>query len=421
MKFNLEYALAEKFDRDDPLAAFRSRFLIPKKDGKEVIYLCGNSLGLQPKSTRGFVEEELNKWEELAVEGHFKGIRPWADYHLYAKKGLSHLIGSGPDEVVNMGSLTENLHILLNSFYLPEGNRRKILIEKMAFPSDHYAILSQLQIHGYGKDELIEIEPDQGNNYSTEHIIQIIESHQHELALVLLPGIQYYTGQFFNITDIALAAHKVGAIIGFDLAHAIGNVPLTMHESMVDFATWCSYKYLNSGPGGISGIFVHEKHLTPNRKQHLKGWWGHDRQTRFKMDNHWSPAEGVDAWQLSNPNILSSAANLASLEILEEANIQVLREKSKLLTGYLEYLLLNTPVISDQVEIITPTNPEARGAQLSLKIQKVSHELIGKLTQRGIILDYREPDVIRVAPVPLYNTFTDVWNFVSIITAILKE
>ena len=418
MTFKPDFDFAQSLDREDPLSRFRSKFHIPQKNGKDIIYFCGNSLGLQPKSVKTYITEELYDWEKLGVEGHFSGKRPWVHYHNLTKPGLAELLGASPNEVVAMGSLTENLHLLLNAFYHPEPDRNKILIEKMAFPSDHYAVSSQLKMHGFGDASLITLEPDQGYNFSTEHIIRSIQYHGNELALILLPGVQYFSGQLFDISAIASAAHQVGALIGFDLAHAVGNVPLHMHEHQVDFATWCSYKYLNSGPGGISGIFVHEKHLNADRQ--LKGWWGHHPNTRFKMDNQWVASEGVDAWQLSNPNILASAAHLASLEIFQEAGISSLRTKSLQLTSYLEYLI-NVSELSEQVQIITPSNPDERGAQLSLMIEKANPALIEKLSEKGVILDYREPKVIRVAPVPLYNSFSDVWNFVNIITQTLKN
>ena len=417
MTFNTDLKFAQKLDQEDPLSHFRSKFHIPEKSDKEVIYLCGNSLGLQPKTVRNYIEQELADWEKLGVEGHFEGKRPWINYHKLSKPGLSNLLGASTKEVVTMGSLTENLHLLLDAFYRPGKKKNKILIEKMAFPSDFYAISSQLQRYGYDHSHLLELKPDQKHNFSTGHIINTIREHRDELALVLLPGVQYLSGQLFDIHAISDAAQQEEVLIGFDLAHAIGNVPLQLHDHQVDFATWCSYKYLNSGPGGISGIFVHEKHL--GNDQQLKGWWGHDPGSRFKMDNRWIASEGVDAWQLSNPNILASAAHLASLEIFDEAGILNLRLKSIRMTGYLEYLLKESE-ISDQIQIITPINPDERGAQLSLMIENANPEMIRKLSEKGVILDYREPKVIRVAPAPLYNTFLDVWYFVDILTHILK-
>ncbi|MEQ8879316.1 MAG: kynureninase [Cyclobacteriaceae bacterium] len=417
MTFSTDFTFAQTLDRDDPLSHFRSKFHIPQKNGQDVIYLCGNSLGLQPKSTRSYVEHELEDWKRLGVEGHFDGERPWVSYHELSKKGLSELLGTSTSEVVTMGSLTENLHLLLNAFYKPVSGRNKILIEKMAFPSDHYAVSSQLQMHGFGRTHLIELQPDKDYYFSTTHIVDTIDHLKDELSLILLPGIQYFTGQSFDIQTITAAAHEAGVVVGFDLAHAIGNVPLKLHDHQVDFATWCSYKYLNSGPGGISGIFVNEKHLQSD--QQLKGWWGHHPESRFKMDNQWTPSEGIDAWQLSNPNILSAAANLASLEIMQEAGILNLRAKSVKLTGYLEFLL-NTSELREKIQIITPGNPDERGAQLSLMVANANPELIKKLSEKGVVLDYREPKVVRVAPVPLYNTFSDVWNFVNILTQTLK-
>ncbi|XOV93032.1 MAG: kynureninase [Bacteroidota bacterium] len=419
MTFEPHLSFAQQQDLVDPLHRFREQFYIPQKNNKDVIYLCGNSLGLQPKNTRSYIEEELKDWETLGVEGHFEGTRPWANFHSYSKEPLSKILGTLRTEVVTMGSLTENLHLLLNAFYKPTGERTKILIEKYAFPSDHYAVTSQLQLYGYdSNNHLIEVEPDNGYCITTGHFIDTIKQNQDKLALILLPGIQYYTGQLLDIQKVTEAAHNAGIIIGFDLAHAVVNVPLQLHKHQVDFATWCSYKYMNSGPGGISGIFVHENHLSKDLQ--LKGWWGHEPQTRFKMDNDWVPSEGVDAWQLSNPNILSAAANLAALEIIDKAGIANLRAKSVVLTTYLEYLI-NQSECRNEIKIITPSNPEERGAQLSIKIDEANPELIRKLSEAGVVLDYREPKVIRVAPVPLYNTFTDVWHFVDILNKILKS
>jgi len=417
MTFQTDLSFAQTLDREDSLSHFRSKFHIPKKNGHDVIYLCGNSLGLQPKSVRNYIEVELEDWEKLGVEGHFDGRRPWVSYHQLSRPGLMALLGASSTEAVTMGSLTENLHLLLSAFYKPVSRKNKILIEKMAFPSDYYAVTSQLRLNGFGSEQLLELEPDEGYNYSTGHIINSIDRHKDELALIFLPGVQYFTGQLFDIPSLTAAAHKAGVLIGFDLAHAIGNVPLQLHQHQVDFATWCSYKYLNSGPGGISGIFVHEMHLKAD--QQLKGWWGHHPDSRFRMDNQWVPSEGVDAWQLSNPNILAAAANLASLEIMQEAGISHLRAKSLQLTGYLEFLL-NASELGEKIQIITPTNPDARGAQLSLMVESANPGLIKILSEKGVILDFREPKVIRVAPVPLYNTFSDVWNFVDILTQLLK-
>lgn len=418
MTFDPHIEFADKLDQKDPLKEFRSRFHIPVKDGKEVIYLCGNSLGLQPKKVSKFINEELDDWANLGVEGHFSATRPWVDYHLNTKKSLSRLTGSKFTEVVSMGSLTENLHLLLDTFYRPEGEKTKILIEEKAFPSDYYAVYSQLKQKGYSEDHLISIKPDQGLIFSNNHLIQSINAYKGELALVLLPGIQYFTGQLIDIATIAQQTKQNDIILGLDLAHAIGNVPLTLHDDEVDFATWCSYKYLNSGPGGISGIFVHEKHHQSDEQ--LKGWWGHERASRFIMDNKWKPAEGVDAWQLSNPNILALAAHLASLEIFEEAGMKSIRTKSIQLTGYLEYLLLNSEV-ANRIELITPKEPAARGAQLSIKIKGIGKELVDELGDRVVILDYREPDIIRVAPSPLYNTYAEVWSFMQILVKVLRS
>ena len=423
---SLEFA--QYLDKNDRLKAFRDQFYIPQKDGKDSIYFTGNSLGLQPKTTKSYIHEELEGWATLGVDGHFhSNSRPWYHYHKFSKESLAKLVGAYPSEVVSMNSLTTNLHLLMVSFYRPTGARYKIMIEGGAFPSDQYAVESQLKFHGYNyEDALIEIKPrETEHTLRTEDIIQAIGQHGHELALVLFGGVQYFTGQWFDLKTITEAAHNAGAIAGFDLAHAIGNVPLDLHDQKVDFATWCSYKYLNSGPGGVSGIFVHEKHGTDYGIPRFSGWWGHVEDERFKMEKGFKPMPGADGWQLSNVNVLASAAHLASLEIFDKAGIDALREKSTQLTGYLQYLLSTLP--PGQVEMITPSTPGERGCQLSLVIQHNGSEVFDFLTKRGVVADWREPHipgkagVIRVAPVPLYNTFTDVYQFYGILKAGLNE
>lgn len=415
MKFEKTQEFAEKQDEQDPLRNFRGKFHIPKKDKKEVIYFCGNSLGLQPKNVVEELNLELRAWKNLAVEGHFSGDRPWVNYHQYTKESLARLVGASPFEVVSMNNLTSNLHFLLASFYQPSGKRVKVLIEGGAFPSDHYAAESHMQRMGIDpREHLVTLMPDNGQVFSTEEIVKAIHDLKDELALVLFPGVQYYTGQFFEMAEIASAAHEVGAYAGFDLAHAVGNLPMNLHEDNVDFAAWCSYKYLNSGPGGVSGVFVHERHCSQPDFPKLTGWWGHDSDTRFQMDNRFVPNPGVDAWMMSNVNVLSTAVHLASLKIFDETDIFQLRQKSISLTGYLEQLLVNDDQISDQLRILTPANPMHRGCQLSVFIEKNGKSIFNGLMEQGVILDWREPNVIRLAPTPLYNSFSDVWHFYEI-------
>lgn len=422
MKFENSLAFARKLDKQDTLRSFRQEFHLPKIKGKTAIYFTGNSLGLQPKSAKASVNQELEDWAALGVEGHVHARRPWLYYHKFSKKALARLVGAKTGEVVSMNQLTVNLHLMMASFYRPTKTRYKILTEAGAFSSDQYAFESQLKFHHINtEDGLIELKPRVGEfTLRTEDILKAIEDHKEELALVIFGAVQYYSGQFFNIKEIAAAARKAGANVGFDLAHAIGNVPLKLHDDEVDFAVWCSYKYLNSGPGGIAGAFVHEKHATDFNLPRLSGWWGHDEKARFQMKKGFIPMEGADGWQLSNFPILSGAANLASLEIFEKAGIKKLRAKSILLTGYLEYLLESIPSYSDYFTIITPSTPTERGCQLSLLMKKNGKRVFNKLSKAGVIADWREPDVIRVAPVPLYNSFEDVFRFYEVFKQEMK-
>ncbi|MEP1035576.1 kynureninase [Ekhidna sp.] len=414
---------ANELDSSDSLSSFRSQFHFPQRNGKDCIYLCGNSLGLQPKNTSDFVNNELKNWQERGVEGHFTGDQPWVSYHQNSKSSLAKIVGAYEHEVVAMNNLTTNLHLAMASFYQPIGKRTKILIERGAFPSDFYAVYSRIQNSGFDpKGSLIELDPVDGSDYlSTEEIISKIEELGDELALVMFPGVQYYTGQFFDIKTITDVAHKVGANVGFDLAHAIGNVPLQLHQHNVDFAVWCTYKYLNSGPGGVGGLFIHERHGKNKELPRLSGWWGHNAEGRFKMDNQVNPIPTVDGWQLSNVNILSHASHLASLRIFDEAGIENLRNKSLKLTDFMEELILNSEVLNDQIKIITPSNHEERGAQLSIYLVNHGKSVFEFLIDHGVILDWREPNVIRVAPVPLYNSFTDAVNFVTILEKAIRN
>ena len=405
---SIEFAKA--LDRQDPLRSFRSRFFIPKVDGKESIYLIGNSLGLQPKTTKKFISEELEDWAQLGGEGHVHSRRPWLYHHKFAKKSLAAIVGAKPSEVVAMNQLTVNLHLMLISFYRPTARRYKILTEAGAFSSDQYAFESQIKFHGLHPNKtLVELKPRKGEHtLRTEDILDAIKQHRNELALVIFGGVQYYTGQFFDIKKITEAGHAAGAVVGFDLAHAVGNVPLNLHKNNVDFAVWCSYKYLNAGPGAIAGAFVHERHANSPNLPRLAGWWGHNEEERFQMKKGFKPMPGVDGWQLSNVPIFQSAALLASLEIFNEVGIDALREKSIQLTGHLEFLLWQMDSYGKAFTIITPPDPEERGCQLSILMKRDGQKVFNKLIKAGIIADWREPNVIRVAPVPMYSSFEDV-------------
>jgi kynureninase len=422
LKHQTTLAYARAMDKKDALAFYRKQFLFPRIKGKPAIYMIGNSLGLQPKTTKAIINEELNDWATLAGEGHVHAQRPWLTYHKQAKRTLAVLAGAEPEEVVAMHQLTVNLHLMMVSFYNPTTTRYKILTEAGAFPSDQYAFESQIKFHGIDPiDGLIELEPRKGENtLRTEDILDSIRQHGPEIALVILGGIQYYTGQFFNIRAISKAAHDAGAIVGFDLAHAIGNVPLNLHDDEVDFAVWCSYKYLNSGPGGIAGAFVHSKHARDLSRPRFAGWWGHNERDRFLMKKGFQPMPGVDGWQLSNVPILQAAAHLASLEIFRKAGINKLRKKSITLTGYLEYLLYAIDPDGKHFEILTPANPDERGCQLSILLKHDGKKIFTSIQKKGIIVDWREPDVIRLAPAPLYNSFEDVYKVCDGFKQILK-
>lgn len=413
MKFENSKTFARKLDQEDELASFGKKFLFPKHKGRSAVYFVGNSLGLQPVETKKFVNEELSDWSNLAVEGHFKGKRPWLYYHKFSKKVLANIVGAKPLEVVAMNQLTVNLHLMMVSFYRPTKSRYKIIMEAGAFSSDQYAVETQIKFHQLDPTvALIELKPRSGEHtLRTEDILQSIKDHGNELALVLFPGIQYYTGQFFDIKKITQAAHEVGAFVGFDLAHAAGNVPLKLHKDNVDFAVWCGYKYLNSGPGGIAGAFIHERHKDNASIPRFAGWWGHAEKERFQMKKGFKPMPGADGWQLSNVPILASAAQLASLKLFEEAGMSKLRKKSIQLTGYLSYLLREVDPGQQYFTIITPQQPSSRGCQLSILMKKNGRKIFNALEKRGIHTDWREPDVIRVAPVPLYNSYQDVFRF----------
>lgn len=411
---------AAAMDAQDPLARFRSRFYFPKtKRGDNCLYLCGHSLGLQPKSATAYVEQELEEWAILGVEGHFRGKHPWMPYHRLLTGQTAALIGALPSEIVVMNSLTVNLHLMMASFYRPTPARHRVLVERGAFPSDQYAVKSQIRFHGFDPaSSLVELAPRDGEScLRDEDIEALMEREGDSIALILLGGINYATGQLFDMAGITKAGHRSGCCVGFDLAHAVGNVPLQLHDWGPDFAVWCSYKYLNGGPGCVGGCFVHERHTRADMPR-FAGWWGHDEETRFQMGPDFHPMSGAEGWQLSNPPILALAPLRASMEIFGEAGMERLRAKSVLLTAYMEFLLNEQP--SGKFSIITPREPERRGAQISIRLPHRGRKLCDQLASDGVIGDWREPDTFRIAPVPLYNSFQDVHEFVQRLTAALS-
>ncbi|MCP4883701.1 MAG: kynureninase [Flavobacteriales bacterium] len=416
MKYLNTEEFAHQTDTRDPLGAYRDKFYFPEHtDGKEAIYLCGNSLGLQPKSAKLYIEAVLDDWRHLGVKGHFEGDNPFATYHEALGEQMARIVGGRKKEVVAMNSLTVNLHLMMVSFYRPEKERYKILIEKNAFPSDQYAVKSQLEFHDYDpKDALIELEPRSGEDtLRTEDILELIRNRGAEIALIMIGGLNYYTGQAYDMQKITQVGHEMGCMVGFDLAHGAGNLDLSLHDWDVDFAVWCTYKYMNSGPGGISGCFVNERHHKRKDLDRFAGWWGHEKATRFLMDENFVPIQGAEGWQMSNETVLSMAALKASLEIFEEVGMTALIEKSRILTGYLEFLI--EELRSDRIQIITPKQADARGAQLSIRVINSDKSLFRAISHKGVIADWREPDVIRIAPAPLYNNFSDVFRFVQIL------
>ena len=413
-KSSLDFA--KEKDLNDPLRAYRDRFYIPVINGIETIYFTGNSLGLQPKSTKSYIDQELDAWKNWGVEGHFEAIKPWFAYHEFLSEKAAKIVGAKASEVVVTHSLTTNLHLLMVSFYLPTSSRVKILCEKKAFPSDQYALESQVRFHGYNpQDAIIEVAPRTGEHViRLEDLLETIAQHGEEIALIMIGGVNYYSGELFDMEAITKAGHQVGAKVGFDLAHAAGNVKLKLNEWGVDFAAWCSYKYLNSSPGGVSGMFVHERHANNKNLPRFAGWWGHDKSTRFLMEPGFNPIPGAEGWQLSNAPVLGMAAHLASLDIFDEVGMDALIAKRIDLTNYLEFLINDlTARKGDQCvfEIITPADPTKRGAQLSILLKGMGKSLFDKITKMGVIADWREPNVIRVAPVPFYNSFEDVFKF----------
>ncbi|MDZ4703446.1 MAG: kynureninase [Saprospiraceae bacterium] len=415
--FDPEFAIEQ--DRQDPLRQYRDAFHFPKVNGKQALYFCGNSLGLQPKSIREAVLRELDQWSELAVEGHFEGALPWMHYHKFLQPQTAHIAGAQAEEVVVMNTLTTNLHLMMVSFYRPTRERFKIIMEAGAFPSDQYALETQARYHGLNPDDaIVEVTPRPGEEtLRTEDILAAIETHGAQTALVLFGGVNYYTGQYYDLKAITDAGHKAGAYVGFDLAHAAGNLPLHLHDWGSDFAVWCSYKYLNSGPGGPGGVFVHERHGNNPDLPRFAGWWGHDESSRFLMRKGFHPMPGAAGWQLSNAQILSFAAHKASLDIFAEAGMLNLREKSLKLTGYLEFILHRCIEQGQNLRIITPADPAQRGCQLSVRTGANGRHLFDYLAAHAVLCDWREDNlsgepggVIRISPVPLYNGFEEVYE-----------
>ncbi|MBL7918702.1 MAG: kynureninase [Bacteroidia bacterium] len=421
MVFENSLAFAQQQDKEDTLRLYREKFFFPQHNDKDVVYFTGNSLGLQPKTTQSYLQQELNDWAKFGVEGHFLAKNPWLSYHELLTDKMAKLVGALPEETVMMNQLTVNIHLLMVSFYRPTKTRFKILCEAKAFPSDQYALQSQLKFHGYTPEEaMIEIEPRQGEYHIRhEDIYTAIEKNKDSLALVMIGGVNYFSGQVFDMKAITEAGHKAGAIVGFDLAHAAGNLKLELHNWGVDFAAWCSYKYLNSGPGSVAGAFVHERHLKNTDLPQFAGWWGHDKKTRFLMDKKFVPMETAERWQMSNAPVLSMAACRASLDIFDEIGMDALIEKSKKLTAYLEFIIEEVNKKKNNcLQIITPK--ENRGCQLSIVANGYGKPLYNQLIESGVIPDWREPNVIRCAPVPLYNSFEDVYRFGAILTNLLK-
>ncbi len=423
MQFEHSLSFARELDKKDPLKSFRKKFYIPGYKGKETIYFTGNSLGLQPKTVKKYILQELDDWAKLGVDGHFHAKNPWMPYHEKFSKPIAAIVGAKPHEVVVMNQLTVNLHLLMVTFYKPTKKRFKILCEAKAFPSDQYALASQVRFHGFDPEKsIIEISPRPGEHtIRHEDILHAIKKHKDSLSMVLMGGVNYYSGQVLNMQEITKAAHVAGAYAGFDLAHAAGNILLEMHKWKVDFACWCSYKYLNSGPGGVAGIYIHEKFARDTSLQRFAGWWGSKKETRFSMPPNFEAIPSAEGWQMSNAPILSMAAHKASLDMFQEAGLKNLVDKSKLLTGYLFFLLENLNKKYDGLmEIITQANEKEHGCQVSLLMLKNGKAIFNKLQQNGVVADWREPNVIRIAPVPLYNTFEDVYRFCTIIESMSK-
>jgi len=423
MNFETSAEFADQLDAEDALAGMRGHFHIPPHGDSETIYLCGNSLGLQPIEAQRLLDEELEDWRRYGVEGHFKARRPWMPYHEMLTEPIAELVGAKPLEVVCANTLTVNLHLMMVSFYAPTKDRYRLVIEKPAFPSDRYAAESQVLYHGLDpQDALVEIAPREGESWiRSDDINALIEEMGDSIALVMLPGVQYYSGQLFDMRGITALAQEKGCRVGWDLAHAVGNVPLSLNEWGPDFAVWCSYKYLNGGPGAVGGYFVHERHASNKSLPRFAGWWGHEKKSRFRMGPDFEPIPGAEGWQLSNPPIFSMTPLIASLKLFQNAGIDRLRSKSVQMTAYLDFLL--EVELEDKVTVFTPAETESRGCQLSLALaagRDQGRQVFERLSSQGVVADWREPDVIRVAPVPLYNTHGDVWRFAQILKEALE-
>lgn len=418
-KYQNTLSFAQEKDKNDPLKKWRDEFHFPSFHEKPVIYFTGNSLGLQPKRTREYINLELDEWAKWGVEGHFDAKNPWFSYHELLTEKAAKIVGATQKEVVITHSLTTNLHLLMVSFYRPQGKRRKVLCEGKAFPSDQYALQSQVKLHGFTPEEaIVEIFPREGEHLiRNEDIISKIHELGDELAMVMFGGLNYYTGQLFDMPAITEAGHKVGAKVGFDLAHAAGNVELFLHDWNVDFAAWCTYKYMNSSPGGVAGLFVHENHVSNEELLRFAGWWGHDKERRFLMEPNFKPIHSAESWQLSNAPVLGMAAHLASLAIFNEVGMKAISKKREDLTAYLEFVIGEISASSEHTsfEVITPKNPNERGSQLSILAHGQGKPLFDAITKEGVIADWREPNVIRIAPVPLYNSYEDCYRFGEIL------
>lgn len=429
MPYDTRKATAEQLDRQDPLRDFRKEFLFPQRNGRDSLYFCGNSLGIQPRGAMDALRLEMERWQDLGVDGHFEGALPWTQYHKALTEPSAHIVGARPEEVIVMNTLTVNLHLMMVSFYRPGSDRFKIIMEAGAFPSDQYAVESQVKFHGYDPEEaIIEVMPRPGRmTLELEDILATIETHGAETALVLFGGVNYYTGQLFDMQAITEAGHRAGAMVGLDLAHAAGNVPLQLHDWNVDFAVWCTYKYINSGPGALSGCFIHERHAFNADIPRFAGWWGHDEERRFLMEKGFVPTPGAEGWQLSNAPVMAFPPMKVSHELHQRAGMPALRQKSRQLTGYLEFLIDDLNQSGKNYRFITPRDPEQRGAQLSFITGREGKALFDYLTENGVICDWREhnlPDddgvaagsgVIRIAPAPIYNSYRDVWELVDLL------
>ena len=424
MQYVSTHEFARRQDEADPLRAYRDRYRFPSLGTPELVYFTGHSLGLQPKSVQASVELELAEWAKYGVEGHFRATNPWYSYHERLTPPMAKIVGARDSEVVCMNSLTTNIHLLFVSFYRPTKERYRIISESRMFPSDRYLLETQAKFHGFDPDDaIVEIGPrDSEWTIREEDILAAIEANADRLAMVFLGGVNFFTGQLFDMETLTTAAHSVGAVAGFDLAHAAGNVPLSLHAWDVDFAAWCSYKYLNSGPGNVGAIFVHERHGSNPELPRFGGWWGHDKATRFRMKSGFRPMEGAEGWQLSNAPVLGMSAMKASIDIFAEVGMQALRQKSAKLTGYLEYMIdrLAEEYPDDGIGVITPRDPKQRGSQISMNVAGRETKLFDDMIREGVIADFREPCIIRMAPVPLYNSFEDVFTFGRVMGKLLK-